>query len=137
MSLYIDTSVWFAAADSSDKSNARAKQILGSGEQLVTSDHVLVETWMLMRHRIGRTAAERFWSGLRRGAVLIEPVCPADLEAAWQIGASWADQDFSIVDRTSFAVMNRLGIDTAASLDEHFAIFRFGPNRRHSFTILP
>ncbi len=136
MSLYVDTSVWYAAADSSDKSNARAKRILGSGEQLVTSDHVLVETWMLIRHRIGRAAAERLWSGLRSGAALVESVCPADLEAAWQIGASWADQDFSIVDRTSFAVMNRLGIETAASLDEHFAVFRFGPNRRLSFTIL-
>jgi uncharacterized protein len=136
MSLYVDTSIWYAATDSSERSNARAKQILGSGEQLVTSDHVLVETWMLIRHRIGLTAAERFWGGLRSGAAFVEPVSPADLEAAWQIGAAWADQDFSIVDRTSFAVMNRLGIETAASLDEHFAIFRFGPGRRHSFTIL-
>jgi predicted nucleic acid-binding protein len=136
MSLYVDTSVWYAASDSSDRSNERAKQILGSGEQLVTSDHVLIETWMLIRYRINRAAAERFWSGLRSGAALVEPVCPADLEAAWQVGVSWADQDFSIVDRTSFAVMNRLGIETAASLDEHFAIFRFGPSRRHSFTIL-
>lgn len=136
MSLFVDTSVWYAAVDSSEKSNERAKQILGSGEQLVTSDHVLVETWMLIQHRLGRAAAERFWSGLRSGAAFVEPVCPADLEAAWQIGVSWADQDFSIVDRTSFAVMNRLGIETAAALDEHFAIFRFGPNRRHSFTIL-
>jgi predicted nucleic acid-binding protein len=136
MSIFVDTSVWYAAADSSDRSNARAKQVIGSGEQLVTSDHALIETWMLIRHRINRAAAERFWSGLRSGAALVEPVYPADLETAWQIGISWADQDFSIVDRTSFAVMNRLGIETAASLDEHFAIFRFGPSRRHSFTIL-
>lgn len=136
MSLYVDTSVWYAAVDSSDWSNSRAKQVLSCGEQLVTSDHVLIETWMLIRHRVGRDAAECFWSGLRSGAALVELVCGADVEAAWQIGASWDDQDFSIVNRTSFAVMNRLGIETAASLDEHFAVFRFGPNRRHSFTIL-
>ena len=47
-----------------------------------------------------------------------------------------ARQDFSIVDRTSFAVMRRLGIDRVASLDEHFAVFRFGPKRRQSFTIV-
>jgi len=58
------------------------------------------------------------------------------LEAAWQIGVSYRDQDFSIVDRTSFAVMRRLGIECAASLDDDFAIFRFGPNRRRAFTIL-
>jgi predicted nucleic acid-binding protein len=58
------------------------------------------------------------------------------LEAAWDIGLSWRDQDFSIVDRTSFAVMRRLGLERVASLDEHFAVFRFGSNRRQSFTIV-
>lgn len=45
MSLFVDTSIWYAAADSSDRGNARAKAILKSGETLVTSDHVLIETW--------------------------------------------------------------------------------------------
>ncbi len=136
MSLFIDTSVWYAAADSSDAGNARANAILAGGEPLVTSDQVLVETWTLLRHRIGRHAAERFWEGLRSGVATVEAAGAADLEAAWQIGASYRDQDFSIVDRTSFAVMRRLGIDRAASFDHDFAIFRFGPNRRRALTIV-
>jgi len=60
----------------------------------------------------------------------------ADLEVAWEIDFSWRDQDFSIVDRTSFAVMRRLGIDRVASLDADFAVFRFGPKRHESFYIL-
>jgi predicted nucleic acid-binding protein len=116
--------------------NIRAKAILKAGESLVTTDHVLVETWALLHHRLQANSAERFWEGLRSGVAAIEPVGLADLEAAWQIGHSWRDQDFSIVDRTSFAVMHRLGIDRAASLDDHFAIFRYGPKRRHSFTIV-
>ena len=136
MSLFVDTSIWFAAVDSSDRDNARAKAILGAGEALVTTDHVLVETWMLLHHRLRPNAAERFWEGLRRGAAAIEPVGLADLEASWQMGLSWRDQDFSIVDHTSFAVMQRLGIERAASLDDHFAVFRFGPKRRRSFTIV-
>jgi hypothetical protein len=32
--------------------------------------------------------------------------------------------------------MRRLGIERAASLDDHFAVFRFGPQRRHAFTVL-
>jgi predicted nucleic acid-binding protein len=136
MSLFVDTSIWYAAADSSDASNSLAKGILSGGEPLVTSDHVLIETWTLIRHRIGRRAAERFWQGLREGVATIETVGPADLEAAWQTGSSYRDQDFSIVDRTSFAVMRRLGIERAASLDDHFAIFRFGPNRRRAFTVV-
>ncbi len=136
MSLFVDTSVWYAAADSSDTGNGRAKAILAEGESLITSDHVLVETWTLLRHRLRRQAAERFWDSIRSGVAAIEAVGAADLEAAWQIGIAYRDQDFSIVDRTSFAVMRRLGIDRAASFDADFAIFRFGPNRRHAFTIL-
>ena len=136
MSLFVDTSVWYAAADSADASNPRAKQILQAGERLVTSDHVLVETWTLLRHRIRREVADRFWEGLRSGVAAVEPVGAADLESAWQIGVAYPDQDFSIVDRTSFAVMCRLGIERAASFDMHFAIYRFGPNRRHAFEIL-
>jgi predicted nucleic acid-binding protein len=69
------------------------------------------------------------------GAV-IEPVGMADLEAAWQIGLSFRDQDFSLVDRTSFAVMRRLGIERAASFDNHFAVFRYGPKQRYAFEIV-
>jgi len=136
MSVFVDTSVWYAAADSGDTSNRRAKDILAADEPLVTSDHVLVETWALLRYRIRRQAAERFWEALRSGVAVIEPVGAADLEVAWQIGVAYRDQDFSIVDRTSFAVMRRLGIERAASFDDHFAVFRFGPNRRHAFAIV-
>ena len=136
MTLFVYTSIWYAAADSSDRSNARAKAILKSGGPLVTSDHVLVETWTLLHHRVQRVAAERFWDGLRSGVAIIEAVGLADLEVAWEIGNSWRDQDFSIVDRTRFAVMRRLGMDNVASLDEHFSVFRFGPRRRQSLNVV-
>ena len=136
MSLFVDTSIWYAAADRSDRDNGRAKAILKPDEPLVTTDHILVEAWMLLSRRLGRRVAERFWEGLRRGAVSIECVSPADLESAWQIEQAWRDQDFSLVDCTSFAVMRRLGIERAASLDDHFAVFRYGPQRRYAFTVL-
>lgn len=136
MTLFVDTSIWYAAADSTDASNHRAKAILAAGESLLTTDHVLVESWTLLRYRIHRQAAERFWEGLRSGVATVEPVGVADLETAWQIGLFYRDQDFSLVDRTSFAVMCRLGVERAASLDDDFAIFRFGPNRGRAFTIV-
>jgi len=136
MSLFVDTSVWYAAAALADVGNPRARAILASGEPLFTTDHVLVETWLLLRNRIHRKAAEQFWEGIRNGAVAVGPVSMADLEAAWQIGHSFRDQDFSLVDRTSFAVMRRLGIERAASFDNHFAVFRYGPKRRHAFEII-
>lgn len=135
MSLFVDTSVWYAAADRGDRSNGPAKRLLGSGERLVTSDHVLVESWVLLRHRLSKAIAERFWDGLRRGVAHIEPIGAADLEAAWSIGHDYADQDFSIVDRTSFAVMQRLAIQTVATFDDDFAVYRYGPKRSRGFVV--
>jgi predicted nucleic acid-binding protein len=133
VSLFVDSSAWCAAADGGDRSHERAKKALSAGDRLVTTDHVLVESWLLLRHRLGLHAAERFWDGLRDGVAVIEPVVAADLEVAWEIGRSFSDQAFSIVDRTSFAVMKRLGIRRAATFDDDFAVFRFGPGRRDSF----
>ena len=81
-------------------------------------------------------AAERFWAAIREGAATVEPVSLADLEVAYTIGEAFPDQDFSIVDRTSFAVMQRLGVIRAATLDEHFAIYRFGESRTRAFEIV-
>jgi hypothetical protein len=54
---------------------------------------ILVETWTLIRYRLGRRAAERYWEGLRNGAAILEMVGAADLEAAWQIGTTYRDRD--------------------------------------------
>lgn len=136
MTLFVDTSLWYAAADSDDVDNGRAKEILSGGERLVTSDHVLAETWILLRWRVHREAAEAFWSGLRSGGASVEVVGEADLEAAWTIGHDFPDQDFSLVDRTSFAVMGRLGLSRAASFDDDFAVYRFGSRRSQAFEIV-
>jgi uncharacterized protein len=136
MSLFVDTSVWYAAMASADSSNSRAKEILSAAETLYITDHVLVETWSLLQRRIHHKAAERFWEGLRSGIAVFEPVGLADLETAWHIGVSFPDQDFSLVDRTSFAVMRRLGIERAASFDNDFAVFRYGPKLQYAFEIV-
>ena len=67
------------------------------------------------------------WLVVSRPPPRIESVGVADLERAWSIGRDFGDQGFSIVDRTSFAVMQRLGVLRAASFADDFAIFRFGP----------
>ncbi len=136
MSLFVDTSAWYAAADRGDTSNARARAVLASGERLITTDHVLLETWLLLRHRLNRDAAQRFWEGLRAGVAMIEAVTNADLEAAWNIIQAFPDQDFSLVDSTCFAVMQRLGVHRVASFDNDFAVFRFGPGGKRAFEVV-
>jgi predicted nucleic acid-binding protein len=131
LSIFVDSSVWFAAAVARDHDNDRAKSILRSTWDHVTTDHVLVETWLLLNSRYRREVAERFWDQIQRGGVTIEIVTTADLQAAWAIGEA-----FSIVDRTSFAVMERLGIVQAASFDNDFAVYRFGRARDKAFDVI-
>ena len=66
----------------------------------------------------------------------MEYVGAADLEAAWAIGQAFPDQGFSIVGRTSFAVMERLGVHRVATFDDDFAVYRFGRDRRRAFTVV-
>ena len=136
MTLFVDTSAWYAAADRSDTSHDRAKEVLTVDETLVTTDHVLVETWVLLRHRLARAAAEQFWGGLRAGAAEVEIVGAADVAVAWAVGEYFPDQDFSIVDRTSFAVMQRLGLRRVATFDDDFSVYRFGRARRQAFEVV-
>ncbi|MBA2765736.1 MAG: PIN domain-containing protein [Solirubrobacterales bacterium] len=136
MSLFVDTSVFFAAAYRPDHNNEAAKSVLGAGEDLVTTDHVLVETWLLLQRRAGAHVGERFFAHVRAGAARLEMVGLADLQAAWSIGETFPDQGFALVDRTSFAVMERLGVSRVATFDHHFAVYRFGPGRRHAFEVI-
>ena len=136
MTTFVDTSVWYAGTNIRDGDNARAKQLLANLEAPIMTDHVLAETWRLVRNRIHRQAAERFWDGVRHGAAMVENVTTADMEAAWAIGEAFPDQDFSLVDRTSFAVMERLGITRVASFDSHFAVYRYGRSRERAFEVL-
>jgi predicted nucleic acid-binding protein len=134
--VFVDTSVWFAAVSTRDHDNGRAKSILAGASDPVTSDHVLVETWLLLNSRFRREVADRFWEQVRRSGVRVETITHGDLEAAWAIGAAFPDQNFSIVDRTSFAVMERIGISQAASFDNDFAIYRYGRSREKAFDLI-
>jgi predicted nucleic acid-binding protein len=135
LSVFIDSSVWFAAANARERRSQRAKRILTDIAEPLTTDHVLVETWVLLNARLHRHAAEAFWRAIRAGIAQVEKVTTADLDSAWAIGEAFPDQAFSIVDRTSFAVMERLGISRVASFDDDFAIYRYGRNRDRAFEV--
>jgi predicted nucleic acid-binding protein len=138
VSVFIDTNVFVAAADAGEARHARARKILTqlTPEGPITTDHVLIEVWAILRRRAGWEAAERFLAGLRGSPVTLEPVAPADMERAEAIGATWPDQRFDLVDRTSMAVMERLGCSRVASFDRDFAVYRYGPDRRLAFDVV-
>ena len=134
--IFVDTSAFYAAADRGDTHHARAVELLGAGDPLVATDHILLETWILLDAHLGRHAAQSFWAGVRGGAVDVATVGPADLDRAYAIAGDFPDQGYSIVDMTSFAVMERLSIARVASFDHHFAVHRHGPHRDRSFQVL-
>jgi uncharacterized protein len=119
-----------------DARNERAKSILQNIDQYLTTDLVLVETWQLIKARFGRGVSELFWERLRDSGVRIEPIVRADLDAASDIGARFPDESFSFVDRTSFALMERMGITRAATFNPGFAAYRPRRGQKRPFQII-
>jgi predicted nucleic acid-binding protein len=138
--LFIDTGAFYALADRADRHHATAVDCYrahADSEALVTTDHVAVETWYLLRARLGRPAAMRFWDAILSGVVSVFGVTARDFVRARRIAAEWPDQTFSLVDCTSFAVIEREGIDRAMAFDEHFRVVRFGTRRQRALTLVP
>lgn len=101
----------------------------------MTSDHVLIETWLLVAGRQDVATADNLIENLRRGIARVEPPGLSDLQVAAEIGRAFPDQDFSIVDRTSWAIMERLGVRQAIAFDFDYFIHRFGPLRDQALTV--
>lgn len=77
-----------------------------------------------------------FRSGLRGGIATIAQTTDADLEVARAISDRSPDQSFSIVGRTSFALMERLGIPRVIAFDQDFEIYRYGRRQALAFEVL-
>ena len=140
MSIFVDTGAWYATADRSDRHHDAAAWFYlehAPVRDLVTSDLVVAETFTLLAAHLGRSAAVTFWETLREVRLPILTLDPADLEAAWQTSQAFPDQTFSFTDCTSFALMERRGIEEAFTFDAHFLVFRYGTGRRRAFRCHP
>ena len=136
--VFVDTSIWYAAADDGDASNETARGLITEhAGRLVTSDLVLAELWNLVNARIGHGIANRVVAAVVGGVARVECTTGADLEAAEAVAAVFDDQSFSLTDRTSWALMERLAITDALALDADFRIYRYGPQRRQAFAVRP
>ena len=121
--IFVDTGALFAAANAKDKDHQKAKDFLTKLAEetviLLVTNFIIAEIYTLMLRKIGRDEAIEYVEKLRNTAE-IERVSEEDESKAWQIILRYQDKDFSYVDATSFAVMERLGIRDAFSFDEHF-----------------
>ncbi len=138
--MLVDTGAWYAIADASDRHHEEARRFYtehAGQTPFVTTDLIVAETWALLGSHLGRAAALTFWGTLRATRIPILTVDPVDLEAAWHIAQAFPDQPFSFVDGSTFALMERLGIDEAFAFDTHFLVYRFGPGRQRAFRRSP
>ena len=136
--VFVDTSIWYAAADNGDAHSEVARSLLTEhAGALVTSDGVLAELWNLLNARVNHHTANRVIAAVAAGIARVECTTDADLEAAAAALTAFGDQAFSLTDRTSWALMERLGISDALALDADFRVYRYGLQRRQAFAVRP
>ncbi len=125
-SLFVDSSAWYALADRDDVYHDRAAACLTGSlsayARLVTTNHVVGESYTLIRMRLGHAAAQQFLKSLDQSRRVQRLFVAQDQEeAAFVLLHRYADQDFSFVDATSFVAMKALGLRDAFTFDHHFA----------------
>lgn len=130
--IFIDTSAWYAYIDKSDADHTAAVRLVKDLNQpLITSNYIFDEILTLIKVKIGSHVAinlgRKLWN--QEAATLVK-VTEKDESRAWEIFVQYKDKGFSFTDCTSFAVMERLKIDTAFAFDDHF--IQFG-----KFTVIP
>ena len=123
MSVFVDTSAFFAILDADDENHDVARQMWGDlltqEAVLICSNYVLVETLALVQRRLGIPAVRVFQED-------IMPVLNVEWvdESLHQVGIASvlaaARRGLSLVDCISFEIMRRLGIKTAFAFDRHF-----------------
>lgn len=140
MTCLIDTGAFYALADDSDRHAAPARAFFRAhleDDGFVTTSAIVLESWTLIRNKLGWPAARTFLENLKRAGIAMLYLESADLDAAGKILDQYADQELSLTDAASFALMERHGITHAFTFDKDFLLYRYGPRGQRSFTCRP
>jgi predicted nucleic acid-binding protein len=124
--ILIDTSAVYALIDRSDRWHATAKASLedikkARSEPLLTN-LVVAECHALILVRLGAPLARKW---LTSNVWSVQRVTVDDEARAMTIITKYIDKAFSCANATSFAVMERLGIQRAFAFDPHFRQYGF------------
>ena len=128
--IFVDTGAWYALQVRDDEWHEAAVATLNglvtSRHALVTTNQIVGETYTLLRVTCGHAAAVVFLDRLEESRRIERIFVSTELEGrAYRLLRTYADQDFSFVDATSFAVMRSERIRHAFALDQHFATAGF------------
>lgn len=121
--VFVDTSACLAVLDGDDRFHAPAVGILSTlaedRAELVSHDHVVVETLALVDKRLGRRVVSRFIDDLLPVIEMVV-VGEARFRGALEVYRSGALGRVSFTDVTSFLLMRELGIRQAFAFDSDF-----------------
>lgn len=132
MTVLVDTSALFAVLDEDDPCHLRAASIwpeLLDDVALLTHAYVVVETSALVQRRLGMDAVEQLHGHLLP-AIDVRPMTLGQHDRAVARWRAAARRGLSLVDVTSFVVMEDAGIDRVFAFDDDFthAGFEVIPN---------
>ena len=124
--VFVDTSALYAIFVPSDgkhrEAGASFRKLGGEDVPLVTTDLVLIESYVLIHSRTGTTGLLRFRAAVTNSAWLQNIVVTSEHQAnAWQLLEKRSDKEYSFVDATSFVMMRALGVERAFTFDDHFS----------------
>lgn len=133
--LLVDTSFWCTAVlrggnaferKRNQEAGTALRQAIREGTRLVTTNLVLAETHQLLLVRDRRETALAFLRGFPAPGTDVVPSTPElEAEALQDWIERYDDQDFSLADAVSFALMRRRRIQRALAFDRHFAAAGF------------
>ncbi len=131
--IFVDTSFWVALRNRRDPHHEEAADLLEAhgSVPLVTSNHVLGETWTYLRRKAGHPAAVEFIDAVRsspRARVVFVTEQLEDEAIRWL--RRHDEREYSFVDATSFALMRSLRMRRAMAFDGDFTAAGFVELRR-------
>ncbi|CAN5892767.1 hypothetical protein BH23ACT11_BH23ACT11_28670 [soil metagenome] len=123
MSVFVDTSAFYAVLDAGDEEHEKAHDVWGnlvSGESLVTSNYVLLETLALSQNRLGMDSVRAFEDAVTPLLRVLWVDANAHRQAVAAVLTA-GRKKLSLVDCSSFVLMRAHGLQTAFAFDEHFS----------------
>lgn len=123
--IFVDTSAFYATIDRHDAAHTATVATMGQiieTRRLITTNTILFELHGLLLGRLGRQIAYSALVELWVSQTVVRVRAKDEARAA-AILAQYDDKNFSLTDASSFAVMERLGVGVAFTLDRHFVQF--------------
>jgi predicted nucleic acid-binding protein len=124
---FVDTSFWIALLSEEDRHYDAAQALVRGGPgPLLTSNHVLGETWTWIGRRFGHGRAVACVRVVRAIPTLtVVHVDPEEEHDAWRWLRRRDEREYSFIDATSFAVMRRRRMREALAFDGDFTAAGF------------